>query len=535
MDDTNHQDVIEQLKVAENDAKNILDQAATAPLSLVVEQPSNNLENIKNENRAADIADVKPENKTLKEGSASPKTSETKPLTPLETVSMETVSMETVSSTTPPTPVKPVPVFDEKRFKEEMKRAKDELIRDTAHLADPPNIHLETPNVKREEALSKTLNTPNVLPSKIELISKPADSEQFFEAPKDTNQSASTTSDTVKKESPVSQLRRPEAPAGKQIFNVPGGAGVKGGMSDDEVIEPLLIKETPTPTALVQDASALLKATTPRQPEFGEPVQGFTQGFTQPGTFEPTLPPQIPSLEAESTLPKPAFKTAPKTTPVNPPEAVSIESEKPPKQNYVPRSTMDPRLEKLMRESMLKGAAELSKGPVNYEDILKRINSRLSTAQLPGNKIEDIKEIATSQAPTAIDETVTTPEQVVNNVVNLGRNKNIQPNMSGATEKALLNMNKSMDKLTTTVQQTNQVLVKSIQTLNNTAMEILRSIPDGNLPSNITQSRGGQQNRGVFKPTETVNQIGTFRNNLGLTPPTYAKNTVFPGNRNKLS
>lgn len=48
-----------------------------------------------------------------------------------------------------------------------------------------------------------------------------------------------------------------------------------------------------------QDASALLKATTPRAAEFGE----TPDGAAQPGTFTPTAAPQIPSRAAAQALP----------------------------------------------------------------------------------------------------------------------------------------------------------------------------------------------------------------------------------------
>ncbi|NBP02064.1 MAG: hypothetical protein EBU90_18425 [Proteobacteria bacterium] len=68
---------------------------------------------------------------------------------------------------------------------------------------------------------------------------------------------------------------------------------------------PTEVGGTTTPTAAAstatqqQDASALLKATTPRAPEFGEP----SDGPAQPGTFAPTAAPQVPSIAAAQSLP----------------------------------------------------------------------------------------------------------------------------------------------------------------------------------------------------------------------------------------
>ena len=56
---------------------------------------------------------------------------------------------------------------------------------------------------------------------------------------------------------------------------------------------PTEVGGTTTPTATQQqDASALLKATTPRAPEFGEP----SDEPAQPGTFAPSAAPQVPSI-----------------------------------------------------------------------------------------------------------------------------------------------------------------------------------------------------------------------------------------------
>lgn len=63
---------------------------------------------------------------------------------------------------------------------------------------------------------------------------------------------------------------------------------------------------TQQPASPMQDASQLLKATTPRAPEFGE----TEDGITQPGTLTPTAAPQVPSKAAAASLPGAAAQTA---------------------------------------------------------------------------------------------------------------------------------------------------------------------------------------------------------------------------------
>jgi hypothetical protein len=103
--------------------------------------------------------------------------------------------------------------------------------------------------------------------------------------------------------------------------------------------------------------------------------------------------------------------------------------------------------------------------------------------------------------------------------------------LASNNDRSLIVINQNLNKISISLQQTQQTLVNSLNSLNNTAMEILRTIPTISIQQGQTNnSVSTNSNKGHFTPTESLNLIGNFRDKLGLTPRTFANNTVFPGN-----
>lgn len=104
--------------------------------------------------------------------------------------------------------------------------------------------------------------------------------------------------------------------------------------------------------------------------------------------------------------------------------------------------------------------------------------------------------------------------------------------MSSNTDKTLLGISQSLNKMSSSIQQSQQSLANSLNTLNNTATEILRTIPSISMQQGSTNNMASNNasNKGHFTPTENLNLIGNFRDKLGLTSRMYTNNTVFPGN-----
>ena len=100
----------------------------------------------------------------------------------------------------------------------------------------------------------------------------------------------------------------------------------------------------------------------------------------------------------------------------------------------------------------------------------------------------------------------------------------------GANEKALMKVNKNLDMLSTKVQQTYQLLSTSMQALNNTATEILRTMPSLAANTGRDMGQNSYRNKSSFTPTESKSLIGTYRNALNLTPKSYVNNTTLPVN-----
>lgn len=92
----------------------------------------------------------------------------------------------------------------------------------------------------------------------------------------------------------------------------------------------------------------------------------------------------------------------------------------------------------------------------------------------------------------------------------------------------LQDMSQNINRMSVTLQQTQQSLTASLNNLNNTANEILRTIPTISMQQSNTSQP--QNNKGKFSPTEELNLIGKFRDGLNLAPRQYTNNTVFPGN-----
>jgi len=99
-------------------------------------------------------------------------------------------------------------------------------------------------------------------------------------------------------------------------------------------------------------------------------------------------------------------------------------------------------------------------------------------------------------------------------------------------DKLLTDMNINLNKISATIQQSQQNLINSLNNLSNIANQILKTIPSISISQDNSSvaSGGNQKNSGRFSPTENLNLIGNYRDDLGLTPRNYTTNTIFPGN-----
>lgn len=416
-----------------------------------------------------------------------------------------------------------IPVQQPQKEKAQVEQNVSESAPDVATVKPPTITQSSDKQTTSKKALSQNLQTPNLdnLDEKLKKLTAHLEPPPSVEASRASPQTTPVFSvvkeektkpiiqqDTFKKEE-TSTTKIPKKlgeDAGQQIFK---DVGIVGAISDDEI-------NTKTSVQLPKENDNLNKS---------------SEKYTLSPMPEPEWAKKlIQQIEAENSNTVSEQTVKPSQTV----ESASSETNKTTNltnNQYINNTnTASNVINNLLRSSINKGfQAVAGKGK---DDVLESVLNSLPFVNptVPPDNLEPTQNLNNmSQSTPNIQSKKSNfeqPERPRNISV---FDKKQQSNMSGATEKSLINMNKNIDKLASTVQQNNQILIRSLQALNATASEILRIIPMQSGSQGMAGAKPGSKKSTSFTPSESINLIGAYRKGLGLTPTNYVNNTIFPG------
>jgi len=407
----------------------------------------------------------------------------------------ENLPQQSPSAQTPFTPrgsQPPVPVFDEEAFKKEMEDKSSELKKATSHLGPVPDIFLEKPS--SETSISKVEKKDTTV-SKNEPAVKPVESQkEKFPDWVTMPLKKESKEDTVVKDQSV--LKSGKKLADNQVkTELPSTPTQPAAVNT----EPLNVKMTNS-VALREDNEKLLK-----KPESSKGLKPFSEAQAT----------EVPKQESKGITPGRPLD--------NPNIANQIQSVLKGVNDLSPALDVF-NFKAYVNQGIKEGAAAKGVSEVtDMESLLKQLPFTSTQNQQPTERTQQSEQPSPEQPFTPFN-------------FNLGATI---PSMSerrspmalaSNNDRSLIGINQNLNKISISLQQTQQTLVNSLNTLNNTAMEILRTIPSISVQQGQSGGFSSNSNKSNFTPTESLNLIGNFRDRLGLTPRTFTNNTVFPGN-----